>query len=69
MKGWPGGLYSKGMHDFILMEAEVGFRVAACQDSEDAMGAVFELHVRSMWFDDKGEDFGPPVSDWFAGLD
>lgn len=33
---FDSGLYSKGMHDFILMEAEVGFRTAAMQDSEDA---------------------------------
>lgn len=29
------GLYGSGMHDFILMEAELGIRVAMAQDSED----------------------------------
>lgn len=29
------GLYSKGMHDFILMELELGTRTAMYQDSED----------------------------------
>ncbi len=33
--GWPGGLYGSGMHDWILMEAEMGTRVAHAQDSED----------------------------------
>jgi hypothetical protein len=28
------GLYGHGMHDFILRELEVGFRVAAQEDSE-----------------------------------
>lgn len=36
---WPGGLYGNGMHDFILMEAELGFRVAAAQDDEDCWTA------------------------------
>lgn len=35
MTGWPGGLYGSGMHDWILMEAELGTRVAHAQDSED----------------------------------
>ena len=39
------------MHDFILSEAEVGFRVAASQDSEDAgwsalMDLSYEQYVR-----------------------
>ena len=29
------GLYSNRMHDFVLLEAEVGTRVAMAQDSED----------------------------------
>lgn len=29
------GLYGPGMHDFILMEMELGTRVAMAQDSED----------------------------------
>jgi len=41
----PGvGLYSKGMHDYVLMEAELGSRVAHAQDSEDiGFGPVFDL--------------------------
>lgn len=27
------GLYGKGMHDFILAEAELGYRVAVSQDA------------------------------------
>lgn len=31
----PGvGLYGKGMHEFVLREAEVGKRVAAAEDNE-----------------------------------
>jgi len=46
------GLYSKGMHDFILMEAELGHRAAASQDSEDAgwsalMDLSYEQYVKS----------------------
>ncbi len=33
-RGAVGGLYGKGMHDFILRELEVGFRVASAEDSE-----------------------------------
>jgi hypothetical protein len=33
---YVGGLHANGMHDFILLEAEVGFRVALAQDSEDS---------------------------------
>ena len=29
------GLYGSGMHDFILMELELGNRVAMAQDDED----------------------------------
>lgn len=29
------GLYGNGMHDFVLMEAEIGARAAMAQDSED----------------------------------
>lgn len=29
------GLHHNGMHDFVLLEAEVGTRVAMAQDSED----------------------------------
>lgn len=28
------GLYGKGMHDFVLRECEVGYRVAAAEDDE-----------------------------------
>lgn len=34
MDYWPGGLYSNGMHDFVLRELEIGRRAAACEDSE-----------------------------------
>lgn len=41
---WPFGLYSPGMHDFVLREMELGKRVAACQDAEDCgFGALFDL--------------------------
>lgn len=30
------GLHHNGMHDFVLMEAELGTRVAMFQDSEDS---------------------------------
>lgn len=45
------GLQSKGMHDFILTEAEVGFRVAVDQDSEDCgwsalMDLSYEMYCR-----------------------
>lgn len=45
------GLYSKGMHDFILMEAELGHRAASAQDSEDAgwsalMDLSYEMYCR-----------------------
>ena len=32
---WQHGLYGSGMHDFILLEAQLGARVAHAQDSED----------------------------------
>jgi hypothetical protein len=31
---WGSGLYSSAMHDFVMRELEVGFRVAAAEDSE-----------------------------------
>lgn len=41
---WPGGLYGKGMHDFVLTEMEMGTRVAMAQDDEDCgYGAIFDL--------------------------
>lgn len=45
------GLYSKGMHNFILTEAEVGHRVAVMQDSEDGgwsalMDLSYEIYCR-----------------------
>jgi hypothetical protein len=42
--GWPGGLHHNGMHDWILLEAEMGTRVAHAQDNEDTgFGALFDL--------------------------
>lgn len=32
------GIYGKGMHDFILDEMELGFRVACCLDEINAWG-------------------------------
>ena len=51
------GLYGKGMHDFILMEAEVGTRTAMFQDAEDCDGAMMAYFFGTM----TEEDFGPPV--------
>jgi hypothetical protein len=45
---WPGGLYSNGMHDFVLREAEVGFRVALAEDEDACMGADFRLYVAEL---------------------
>jgi hypothetical protein len=46
------GLYGKGMHDFIMRECEVGFRVAAEEDSEACgfgplIDWMFEMDVRA----------------------
>ena len=35
MDGLSVGLYSTGMHDFVLRECEVGYRVAVAEDSEE----------------------------------
>lgn len=41
---WPGGVYGPGMHGFVLMELELGTRVAMAQDAEDnGFGALFDL--------------------------
>lgn len=43
---WPGGLYGNGMHQFILDEAELGFRAAYALDYEQAwagMGWLLDL--------------------------
>jgi hypothetical protein len=41
------GLYGNGMHDFILRECEVGFRVAAVEDDEACgFGPVFDLQYQ-----------------------
>lgn len=38
------GIYGNGMHDFVMHEAEVGYRVAAAQDSEDCgWSALWDL--------------------------
>ena len=38
------GLCGNGMHEFVLMEAELGRRVAAAQDSEDCgWSAILDL--------------------------
>lgn len=36
-----GWVYGPGMHDAVLMELELGYRVALAQDTEDCYGAVF----------------------------
>lgn len=42
-----GGLYSSGMHDFVLREAEVGTRVAMAEDDEACgMGPFWDEHYR-----------------------
>lgn len=40
------GLYGKGMHDFVLMEAELGTRVAHAQAYEDTdpLGWLDDIH-------------------------
>lgn len=45
---WPGGLYSSGMHDFVLREAEVGTRVAMAEDEDACMGADFRLYLAEL---------------------
>lgn len=41
-----GGLYGNGMHDFILRECEIGFRVAAAEESEMCgFGPLFDLQM------------------------
>lgn len=45
---WPGGLYSNGMHDFVLREAEAGTRVAMAEDEDAYMGADFRLLVTEL---------------------
>jgi hypothetical protein len=41
------GLYSHGMHDFILRECEVGTRVAMAEDDElNGMGPLLDLQYR-----------------------
>ena len=44
MDYWPGGLYSNGMHDFVLRELEIGRRAAAYEESEAVgWGALMDL--------------------------
>lgn len=45
---WPGGLYGAGMHDFVLREAEVGYRVAMAEDEDAYMGGDFRLYVTEL---------------------
>jgi len=46
--GYPFGLHHNGMHDYILAEAELGPRVAKCQDDEDCgFGALLDLDYLS----------------------
>jgi hypothetical protein len=41
------GLFGPGMHDFVIRELEVGFRVAAHEDSEACgFGPLFDEMVR-----------------------
>lgn len=54
---WPGPLHSNGMHDFILMESELVFRVAAAQDDEDCWTAEDMIYFAFM----TEEDYGEPV--------
>lgn len=38
------GVFGSGMHDFIMVDLELGERVAMCQDDEDCgFGALFDL--------------------------
>ena len=43
---YPAGLYGAGMHQYVCDEAELGERVAACLDDEQAMpgGFVADAH-------------------------
>ena len=52
---WPGGLYSSGMHDFVLRDAEVGTRVALAEDEDACMGADFRLYVAELAEHDRAE--------------
>lgn len=41
---WPMGLYGSGMHDFVLREAEIGWRAAVNEDSESTgAGPMLDL--------------------------
>lgn len=53
---WPGGLYSSGMHDFVLREAEVGTRVALAEDEDAYMGADFRLYLAELTADRDSAD-------------
>lgn len=40
------GIHGSGMHNYMMMEIELGSRVAACQDSEDCgFDAILDLQV------------------------
>lgn len=44
MQPYPFGLYGNGMHDFVMRELEVGWRVAAAEDDEACgFGPLFDL--------------------------
>lgn len=43
-----GGLYSTGMHDFVMRELELGFRATAAEDMEwrEPMAAITDWTYR-----------------------
>lgn len=62
MNNWPGGLYGRGMHGFILDEAMLGTRVAMAQDAEDCEGAWGAYIFSTMTPEDL--DVPPLDADW-----
>lgn len=55
------GLHHNGMHFFILREMELGFRVAAAQDSEDCgWSALWDLSYEQYCREQEAKGLGEP---------
>ena len=53
------GLYGSGMHDFIIRELEVGFRVASAEDSEACgFGPLLDLQYMLYVRDQEAQHVG-----------
>lgn len=52
---FPFGLYGSGMHDFVLREAEVGTRVAVCEDNEQCGWGALEDLSFEIWAEQERE--------------